>query len=41
MRECAVDHQTLMPPSTTTSMPVLYELSSEERNRATFATSSG
>jgi hypothetical protein len=37
----AVDHQTFMPPSTTTSMPVMYELSSEERNRATFATSSG
>jgi hypothetical protein len=37
----AVHHQTFMPPSTTTSMPVMYELSSEERNRATFATSSG
>jgi hypothetical protein len=34
-----LDHQTFMPPSTTTSMPVMYELSSEERNRATFGTS--
>src|SRR5258705_9937681 len=30
-----------MPPSTTTSTPVTYELSSDARNSATFATSSG
>src|SRR6476469_4947906 len=34
-------HQTFIPPSTTISTPVTYELSSEARNRATFATSSG
>jgi hypothetical protein len=34
------DHQTFMPPSTTISTPVTYELSFEARNRATFATSS-
>jgi hypothetical protein len=40
-RPIAGDHQTFMPPSTTISTPVTYELSSEARNRATFATSSG
>ncbi len=35
------DHQTFIPPSTTISTPVTYELSSEARNKATFATSSG
>ena len=34
-------HQTFMPPSTTMSAPVTYELSSDARNSATFATSSG
>src|SRR6185503_4383894 len=34
-------HQTFIPPSTTMSTPVTYELSAEARNRATFATSSG
>ena len=32
---------TFIPPSTTISTPVTYELSSEARNKATFATSSG
>src|SRR4030095_12112757 len=36
-----MDHQTFMPPSTTMSTPVTYELSSDARNSATFATSSG
>ena len=35
------DYQTFIPPSTTMSTPVTYELSSEARNKATFATSSG
>ena len=35
------DHQTFIPPSTTISTPVTYELSSEARKRATRATSSG
>ena len=34
-------YQTFMPPSTTRSMPVTYELSSDARNSATFAMSSG
>src|SRR5882757_1254785 len=34
-------HQTFIPPSTTMSTPVTYELSSEARNSATLATSSG
>src|SRR5207248_1350267 len=39
---CApADHQTFIPPSTTRSTPVTHELSSEARNKATFATSSG
>src|SRR5262249_37822792 len=33
-------HQTIIPPSMTTSMPVMYELSSEARNSTRFATSS-
>src|ERR1700744_4947370 len=36
----SVLHQTFMRPSTTTSMPVMYELSSQDKNRATSATSS-
>lgn len=35
------DHQTFIPPSTTISTPVTYELSSEARNNATFATPAG
>src|SRR5215210_2203786 len=34
-------HPTFIPPSTTMSTPVTYELSCEARNSATFATSSG
>ncbi len=34
-------HQTFMPPSTTMSAPVTYELSSDARKSATFAISSG
>ena len=34
-------HQTFMPPSTTMSTPVTYELSPEARNSATLAISSG
>ena len=34
-------HQTFIPPSTTMSVPVTYELSSDARKSATFATSSG
>src|SRR5712672_118251 len=40
-RALPADHQTFIPPSTTISTPVTYELSSEARNKATFATSSG
>src|SRR5882724_10949320 len=40
-RALPADHQTFIPPSTTISTPVTYELSSEARNSATFATSSG
>jgi hypothetical protein len=36
-----MDHQALIPPSTTMSTPVTYELPSEAKNIATFATSSG
>src|SRR5882724_10484291 len=39
--DLAADHQTFIPPSTTISTPVTYELSSDARNKATFATSSG
>src|SRR6266576_1438560 len=33
----ALGHRTFIPPSTTTSIPVTYKLSSEARKRATFA----